>query len=331
LAVFALGSCGSDENPVDPVVTDDFGTLPEVPKPTSLTSEPESDTVTVIEPLKGDFAPHVLKAKGDWKIKKQSCKETVWMDDCSGSWSTVEDVTDTWSSDLPKQYGYAPFGSGWEIQFMDKNTLLDSLEQYYHSKKDLDNHRCDCAGDWCAPVCCVSICWKNFKWYGTLPVLTDRPYLCRDRFWVVKKSQILPPGFQEEIKTTYTRGVEETECEEWAASVTVEGEATSPYGSLKTTIEASYSSSATKTVYEEVEFETTYTPEKIPQGNKAVYQVWVLVDRYTITDKYGKPYADPNYAFPRVRKVHVRQAGEWEAHEITYFPTSATVTVGETE
>jgi len=270
----ALLNCKDD--PISPTIgggtaTSDLGDMPDVPIPTSMTSEAESDTVTVIKPLLTSFAPIMKGVKGDWVIRGRSCKETMWIPECGG-WSVKVSALDTWFGSLPEQYNYRP-ESSWKVDLL-KHGVNATPKTHTFTKHRLNWHNCDCVLG-----VCWSDCWDDREWSGTPPELTEVPYLCRDRFWMVSgKSQILPPGFEQEITTTVTRGVEKTECDEWAVSLTVEGEVTNGYATLKSTIEASYSKSVTKTVYEETSVETKYTPEAVSAGNQAVYQVWVLVD-----------------------------------------------------
>ncbi len=313
-------SCSGDDSPTATSTPppDDMGAMPPVPKPASLTSEAQSDTVTLIRPLKVAFAPNVYNARTDWRIRTRSCMETMWIPSCD-PWTVQGDYPTHWMSDLPAMWNYRPtMDPVGKYQFMDQTgSMMDPGTYKYEHGSKLNEHRCGFAD--------LSICWNNAEWTATFPQLTEQPYLCRDRYWqVAGKSQILPQGFSQEITTTVRHGVETTECQEWAVAVTVEGEVKSEFASLKTTIEASFNNSVTKTVFAETELETKYTPEAVPQGKQAVYQVWVLVDRYTLTDKNGKPFTDPNYKFGTCKRVHVQ--GVWEAHAITYFPSTAVVT-----
>jgi hypothetical protein len=220
---------------------------------------------------------------------------------------------DTWMGDLPAMWNYRP-PMPCKVQLLDDEGNKVVPTAFSHRKDKLNHRGCDF----------LTLCWSNVTWDGAPRQVEKRPYLCRDRYWVVAgKSQILPPGFSQEITTTVTRGVEKTECDDWAVALTVEGEVTNGFATLKTTIEASYSKSVTETVYEENTVETRYTPEPVPAGKQAVYQVWVLVDRYMLSDKNGKPYSDPNYRLGVTKRVHVQ--GVWEAHAITYFPAGALV------
>ncbi len=316
--VLALGSCGSDD-PTQPEVApvSDLGAMPPVPKPTSLTSEAKSDTVTVVKPLRVVFAPRIYNALSDWSIHTRACTEEFWVTSC-GSWSAYEEFPASWVTDLPAKWKHVPSTNPLaKPQFLDiEGKAMDPGELKYY-KGNLNNHRC-------GPLD-IYICWNDAEWITDLPALATQPYLCRDRFWVVAgKSQILPQGFSQEITTSITEGVEKTECDEFSVSMTVEGEVSDGFNSLKTTIEASYTKTVTKSVFQQTSVETRYTPEPVPAGKQAVYQVWVLVDRYTITDKNGKPFSDPNYAFGACKRVHVQ--GVWEAHAITYFPDTAVAT-----
>ncbi|HEX5132883.1 MAG TPA: hypothetical protein VFX92_10385 [Candidatus Krumholzibacteria bacterium] len=309
--ILAVGSCGDDNPaaPTDPAPTD-LGAMPAVPKPSSLTSEAQSETVTVVKPLKVAFAPRVYDARSNWQLRKQSCTEEFFIEDCGG-WSAT-DYPDVWLSSLPEQSGHRP--GPFKVQLQAENGELIQPGDFSYRKNSLNHRRCGFLD------CCL--CWYNAIWSAPMPGLSGRPYLCRDRYWeLAGKSQILPQGFGQEITTKIVQGVEKTECDEWAISVSVEGEVQNGYGSLKTAVEASYSKSVTKTVFEETSVETKYTPERVPDGKQAVYQVWILVDRYTITDKNGRPFADPNYRFGACKRVHIQ--GVWEAHAVTYFPATS--------
>jgi len=314
-----LVSCGGGDSPTatPTPAPEDMGAMPPVPKPASLTSEAKSDTVTVIRPLAVAFAPNVYNTRADWRIRTRSCTEEFFIPSCGG-WSAYDNYPAHWMSDLPAKWNHRPPANPvGKYQFLDIHGKKLDPGAYAYTKEKLNHHRCGFLD------CCL--CWNNAEWTATFPQLTEQVYLCRDRYWqVAGKSQILPPGFSQEIKTTVRQGVETTECQEWAVAVTVEAEVKNEFASLKTTIEASFNNSVTKTVFAETELETKYTPEAVPQGKQAVYQVWVLVDRYTLTDKNGKPFTDPNYKFGACKRVHVQ--GVWEAHAITYFPSTAVVT-----
>jgi hypothetical protein len=314
--IAGVGSCG-DDNPTAPPadVPEDLGAMPPVPKPASLTSEAQSETVSVVKPLRVVYAPLVQNVLADWRIENRACTESFWIVTCDG-WNTT-DFPGTWMADLPAQWGYRP-ATPFKLQLLDARGDKMQPADYRHVATDLAYRRCGFLG--------IDICWYDAVWTATPRPLDMQPYLCRDRFWMVAgRSQILPPGFSQEITTTVTRGVEKTECDEWAVAVTVEGQVQNGFASLKTAIEASYSSSVTKTVYEETSVETKYTPEPVPEGKQAVYQVWVLVDRYTITDRNRRPFTDPAYGFGACSRVHVQ--GVWEAHAITYFPATGTPVV----
>ncbi|MDH5627424.1 MAG: glycosyltransferase [Candidatus Krumholzibacteria bacterium] len=233
-----------------------------------------------MKPLRVVFAPKIYNALSDWRIHTRACTEEFWVATC-GAWSAYEEFPASWVTDLPAKWNHVPPTSPLaKPQFRDiEGKAMEPGELKYYKGK-LNNHRC-------GPLD-IYICWNDAEWITTLPALAKQPYLCRDRFWVVAgKSQILPQGFSQEITTSITQGVEKTECDEFSVSMTVEGEVSDGFNSLKTTIEASYTKTVTKSVFQQTSVETRYTPEPVPAGKQAVYQVWVLVDRYTITDKNG--------------------------------------------
>ena len=144
--------------------------------------------------------------------------------------------------------------------------------------------------------------------------IVERPYLKRERFWVA--SSITDTGVgsgplfwiideaisSKTFSATYTRGVETTETRTTSFALAVSGEGSlskaSKLKSIAGSLSGSYtqSSESSKTVSEATETKTTTTIEGIA-GKEILLQVWHLVERYTITDRNGEPFQDPNYHF----------------------------------
>ena len=144
--------------------------------------------------------------------------------------------------------------------------------------------------------------------------IVERPYLKRERFWVA--SPITDTGVgsgplfwiideaisSKTFSASYTRGVATTETRttSFALAVSVEGSMgkASKLKSIAGSLSGSYtqSSESSKTVSEATETKTTTTIEGIA-GKEILLQVWHLVERYTITDRNGEPFQDPNYRF----------------------------------
>ena len=139
--------------------------------------------------------------------------------------------------------------------------------------------------------------------YWQTEALSEVPHLRRDRFWLRQTLEggagnflLLIGDTQGEVSSTYTSGSSVTETEEFGRSVTAS--AGLDLGALTLGVQATLSESFSTTV--EVSEETSETFTKTVWGEEGKvkhFQVWELVEVYTITDAEGRPFTDPNYEF----------------------------------
>jgi hypothetical protein len=152
--------------------------------------------------------------------------------------------------------------------------------------------------------------------------LSSVPSLRRDRFWVRRPLEggvgnflLLTGNTQGEIATSYTSGTSTTETETFGRSVTAS--AGLSFGGLSAGIEVTLSQSFSTSVTVSEESSVSFTKTVSGENGKIVhFQVWELVERYTITDSKGEPFTDPNYLFEPV-ELHIR--GVAVALEATTF------------
>jgi hypothetical protein len=141
--------------------------------------------------------------------------------------------------------------------------------------------------------------------------LNSAPNLRRDRFWVRRPLEggvgnflLLIGDTQGEITTTYTSGSSTTETEEFGRTVTAS--AGLDFGKLSLGVEVSISRTFSTSVTVSSESSESFTKTVFGEDGKIVqFQVWELVERYTITDPAGEPFTDPAFAFEPV-EFHIR-------------------------
>jgi hypothetical protein len=327
-----LPACGSE----DPVLVPDGGGLggeetrrPGVPRPTKNADGtydiPDvSDVISIVRPLTSDleeyvmggFSPIIESAKADWVVRRQDCrKPDLGSTDCGGTYEVIN-LPEVWSEQIGLDNETAVCGhipgvsSEWRHTFIQGGETVEMNpdgESFYRT--DLCYFCCDDTF-----LGCVCDAWSRVWWMGQIVPLAERPYLKRERYWVA--SPITDTGVgsgplfwiideaisSKTFSATYTRGVETTETRttSFALAVSAEGSLSqaSKLKSIAGSLSGSYtqSSESSKTVSEATETQTTTTIEGIA-GKEIVLQVWHLVERYTITDKNGDPYQDPNYRF----------------------------------
>jgi hypothetical protein len=135
------------------------------------------------------------------------------------------------------------------------------------------------------------------RWQGTLKPLTKVPYLRRDRHCEVEGTPLTQDGPRDQsYKYTHTYGIEKTVAESFALTMGIEIGTDTFWSDISVSIEASYSRDYSSTIMEANSSETTksYT---IPGDETWLFLSWTCVDEYSITDKDGNPYTDPNYKF----------------------------------
>jgi hypothetical protein len=129
----------------------------------------------------------------------------------------------------------------------------------------------------------------------------------RDRWWERRpllgddaEVFILEGPVTRTVSFSYSSGTTTEETEEFGRSLTVEVGGSWSFFSAK----VSGTLSETFSTRVEVRADTTVSVTEELSGEPGVARVmtfWVLVDRYTITDAQGEPYADANYQIPLVQ------------------------------
>jgi hypothetical protein len=319
LIAFACSDSTAPEEPAGGGGGNPYTDVPPIPEPSTPGGETGtlSDTVTVIGPLTTNYRPMVRSAFCAWGVRTRCCTRILFppITDCT-NWVALVGMQPTWSDGLPELNitGCAhqtlppppvsiarpdpwqrfllmedgilvepePGGSGVEVLWAASNGMIEESAQ-------------------------CELFWQP-------RTAETAPHVRRDRFWVRKQLEggagnflLLIGDTQGEISTTYTSGSSTTETEEFGRSVTASAGLSLGALSLGVSVTLSETFSTSVTVSEETS--ETFTKTVFGEDGKTVhFQVWELVEYYTITDADGKPFTDPNYTV-ELSDFHIRGVG----------------------
>ena len=296
---------------------DPYTDVPKIPEPSTPGGETGalSDTVTVIGPLTTHYRPMVQSAWAGWGLRTRCCIDVFGNLQCTG-WIILVGMQPTWSDQLPDlnvggcadnypDPGPVPIARSdpWE-RFL----LMEDGEIIEPARGDSGEETIWQAGAY--PIVESARCLLSWQ----TQQIETKPYLRRDRFWVRKQLEggagnflLLIGDTQGEISTTYTSGSSTTETEEFGRSVTASAGLSLGALSLGISVMLSETFSTAVTVSEETS--ETFTKTVFGEDGKTVhFQVWELVEYYTITDANGVPFTDPNYNF-ELSDFHIRGVG----------------------
>lgn len=308
LTVTLGGGCSDSTDPEDgpgPAFTD----VPVVPEPTTPGGETgtSSDTLTVIAPLTTHYRPVVRAAYARWSLATRCCEKPPFVGNwiCQ-EWQIMVGMPAMWSHELPMldvdrcasntDIDPEPVSAArpdpWERfllvedgQIITPAAGASGEETLWHWDGGIVEARADCQLTW-----------------QTEP-LSEIPHLRRDRYWVRKTLEggagnflLLIGETQGEVSSSYTSGSSVTETEEFGRSVTAS--AGLNLGALSLGVEVTLSQSFSTAVEVTEESSETFTKTVWGEEGKVKhFQVWELVEEYTITDAEGRPFTDPQYEF----------------------------------
>jgi hypothetical protein len=262
-----------------------------------------SDTVTVIEPLTTHYRPMVKSAYAAWGLQTRCCIFVYFlMDWTCDNWVAFVGMQPAWSDTLPvvnvtcgglPNSGTIARPDPWTRILLVKDGYViepPEGESGVETQPQVLTTRVDCR-----------LAWQ------TRPIET-RPHLRRDRFWVRKQLEggagnflLLIGDTQGEISTTYTSGSSTTETEKFGRSVTAT--AGLNLGALSLGVSATISQSFSTSVTVSEETSETFTKTVFGEDGKTVhFQVWELVEYYTITVRQRRTVHRPELQ-PRAERL----------------------------
>jgi len=320
LLLLLVPACGDETSAPPPEQQNVDDAVPPIPTMTDPNRDPpmESETVTIIRPLRASYSPPSAAAKCTWKItgrgryQEKHIPSGVWLPDCHGSWQTLFEGVE-WSDQLEPYHGcfdacglvsnYCP--SAWALKGDD---LVDSRFLLVEDGVVDPNPN---LVEWTTPeeyVCrssipiygCVSRVYVTLKYEATPVKLQQMPYLRRERFWechpwpdgaMVKRQSGAGENW---VSYEYTRGSElsKTESFAWTLGASLGAE----YEGLKAAIEGSITKTFSKTVAITESAAVTNDYHLVGQSGKLTCHVlYVLVERYTFVHADGSDFSDPSY------------------------------------
>lgn len=324
-------ACGDGTGPDD--VEPGPDALPEIPRPRSVNDlgASISEVYTEIRRLEGDFNPAIDEVTADWAIVAERGTGTY------GPWSTRPDG----ACPAPAFQGRSPsaqlaFASEHTCQTLYRlsaggivndfpgvakvpagtplvpESLLrhpvwlggaPSPEEVSTLSGSFTHDAICTVGSSTGPCTQNSVVTFALRW----PRITKDVHVRRDRWWERRpllgddaEVFILEGPVTRTVSFSYSSGTTTEETEEFGRSLTVEVGGSWSFFSAK----VSGTLSETFSTRVEVRADTTISVTEELSGEPGVARVmtfWVLVDRYTITDAQGEPYADANYQIPAVQ------------------------------
>lgn len=325
MVIFTTG-CGDSTRPDS---DGQYQDVPSVPKPTAPGAETGaySDTLTVVSRLATNYRPMVTDMYAVW-TKLRRCAQSITMMGCPPlpsewpdiwnfeSWISIPPSGPTWSSQplmltmrvcnlFPPLLPVPPVPV---LNYFppDRHLLYEEGKTAGGPRGEVDvfewANECRCTTF--PPLCSrQAVQYKaGYEGFG----LSSAPQLRRDRFWVRRPLEggvgnflLLIGDTQGEITTTYTSGSSTEETEEFGRTVTAS--AGLDFGKLSLGVEVSISRTFRTSVTVSNESSESFTKTVFGEDGKIVhFQVWELVERYTITDTAGKPFTDPAFVFEPV-------------------------------
>lgn len=310
MALFLAAGCGSN----NPAAPGSGGPGPDadppIPKPQSaLVDAPlQSEVYTVIEPLGTAFGPEVSAVHGTFQVQSRICVVYGSVNCCS-SWNVLGNWDNTWSDQLPDVTTTYTGCQGFPDAQLTVSSSFGSL-----------GHRWLVLSDGTLPPPMTLPVTESRPGTPistdvlsviTFPQMAAKPYLRRDRQWVRENltdgsaSFLLTGSTSADFSTSRTNGIDVTKSRAFAE--TISGTAGLSTGGITASIEDAVTKSFSTSTTIQQETTTTYTYSVSGTAGKVtVFNVWTLVDTYSLTDKDGNTFADAGYHFAPVDPVVVR-------------------------
>lgn len=328
LALLVPLACGDGTGPDDAQPGPDA--LPEIPRPRSVNDlgASTSEVYTEIRRLDGDFNPAIDEVTADWAIVAERgtgtfsgyptrpngpCPAPVFEGRSpSAQLATSAEHTCPVLLDLIggieiDGVAKVPAGSPLVPESLLRHAVwlagAPSAEEVSTLSGTLTHDAICTVGTSTGPCAQNSVVTFALRW----PRITKDVHVRRDRWWERRpllgddaEVFILEGPVTRTVSFSYSSGTTTEETEEFGRSLTVEVGGSWSFFSAK----VSGTLSETFSTRVEVRADTTVSVTEELSGEPGVARVmtfWVLVDRYTITDAQGEPYADANYQIPLVQ------------------------------
>jgi hypothetical protein len=153
------------------------------------------------------------------------------------------------------------------------------------------------------------------------PQLTNPVYIKRERYWKRLplggdgnnlKSIRVDPGSTFEVKYTRTQGTSYAHSYTFTRTLSGEVSVQAPKEVVGAKLGGSLSEAfgSSVEITEESSVEVTRTMTGI-EDKTVIYSVWTSVEHYTVVDKNGNPYTDPNFTFEDLGSSEIQGEYEW--------------------
>ena len=353
---FVFGCADATAPTATPTATPGLDSLPEIPRPVSLTDfgASKSEVQTEIRPLAGDFRPPIDEVTADWAIQAQrlngsfqgtqtpttgACPAAVWVGPLASNQlanSIPHECAETWSlgysgsGRVPAGTPLVPDSIPRRVLWLDGAATAASVGSFIETLTRNGTCSFRIPGPFgigyltqAGPCTQMDAVTYTLRW----PQVTTPVYVRRDRWWerrplLVDGSDafILEGPVTRAVTFSYSSGSTNSSTQEFGRSITAEAGAS--FGGFSASVSATLSQTFSTAV--EVRADTTVTVSEELSGEAGVARVmtfWVLVEKYSITDADGNPYGDDNYNIP---PVTFTDEGRITALLATDFPLGAT-------
>jgi hypothetical protein len=325
-------------------------TYPPIPRPSTPdeTIPDESEIYTAISPIAGkniDFAPVWTDGVFTWNVDIQTQYDRIlggWMGDPPGDYwnGTTHNSNLTFEGGKVDLRDPTPFGTSWgdphprRVLFIEDGVALDTPRNpdrayvLFQFQGGYPERRFAGALFGGYEILKVDPAFGERERQRAYYVaamscgqLQEPVYVQRERFWkrlpLVSegsnlKSIRVDPGASFAVTYMRTQGTSYKSSYTFTRSLngelSVGGDSSPVGGKLGGSLSEAFGSE--KEITEETSVEVTRTMSGI-DGKTVVYSVWTSVERYSIVDKDGNPYTDPNFTFEDLGTALIQGEYEW--------------------
>lgn len=326
-------------------------TYPDIPHPSSADEiiPDESERYSAITPIAGknlDFAPVWSAGVFTWNVDIQTqyqyFLDTGWYGDAPGDYwnGTANSSALTFEGGVVDLRHPTPYGTSWgepfprRLLFVDNGVTLDTpvnperayaLFQFQSGYPDRRFNGALFGGYWTLdvdPAFGEKTRQRAYYVAAMSCAQLEKPvYMKRERYWkripLVNggsnlKSIRVDPGATFEVSYERTQGTAIQDSYTFTRTLNAEVAAQLPNEVLGAKVGGSLSEAFGESVT--VTDETTVTVTRTltgMDGKTVVYSVWTSVEAYSLVDKDGNAYTDPNFTFSNLGDTEIQGEYEW--------------------
>jgi hypothetical protein len=306
--LIAIGAMGCGDSPVNPPAPGGgtnpgpgFTDVPDIPTPKTPGGDvpATSETLTVLKRHTSLYNPSVTNAYGSWYI----------------------DRVQLFGPGFPEMRTNVMDSDAWGSQVTDLYAKLFIQEEMSRIILQDENGNVGgprISGDYGVSVLSRALL-SEVDFRGS--AVEKAVYIRRDRHWELKPLEggagnylLLDGPVSGEVSSSYTKGVSNTQTEEFGRSVTASAGLSLGVLSLSVsgTLSETFSSSVTVSESKTETFTKTVTGAS---GKIVQFMVWELIEKYSFCDEDGNLYSDPHYVIPAASIVRRASAVYLQATE----------------